>query len=58
MRSKTTSNFEPNAKLYARDMGIWYMDGHTLASYIAKLGLSEFVFALPNEVPVLLPEAI
>ena len=45
----TTSNFEPNAKRYAREMGIWYMDGHTLASYIAKLGLSDFVFALPDE---------
>ena len=48
----TTSNFEPNAKRYAREMGIWYMDGHTLASYVAKLGLSEFVFALPDELPV------
>lgn len=45
----TTSNFEPNAKRYAREMGIWYMDGHTLASYIAKLGLSDFVFGLPDE---------
>jgi len=45
----TTSNFEPNAKRYAREMGIWYMDGHTLASYVAKLGLSDFVFALPDE---------
>lgn len=46
----TTSNFEPNAKRYAREMGIWYMDGQTLASYINKLGLNEFVFALPDEV--------
>lgn len=45
----TTSNFDLNAKRYAREMGIWYMDGHTLASYIAKLGLSDFVFALPDE---------
>ena len=45
----TTSNFEPNAKRYAREMGIWYMDGHTLASYVAKLGLSDFVFSLPDE---------
>lgn len=47
----TTSNFEPNAKRFARDMGIWYMDGHTLAAYIDKLGLSEFVFGLPDEAP-------
>lgn len=45
----TTSNFEPNAKRYAREMGIWYMDGHTLASYVAKLGLSDFVHGLPDE---------
>ena len=45
----TTSNFEPNAKRYAREMGIWYMDGHTLSSYIAKLGLRDFVFMLPDE---------
>jgi|GEM_PF-1053587 len=45
----TTSNFEPNAKRYAREMGIWYMDGHTLATYVAKLGLSAFVFGLPDE---------
>ena len=45
----TTSNFEPNAKRYAREMGIWYMDGQTLASYITKLGLSDYVFSLPNE---------
>ena len=52
----TTSNFEPNAKRYARDMGIWYMDGHTLASYISKLGLSDFVFGLPDE--ELAPDAV
>jgi hypothetical protein len=46
----TTSNFEPNAKRYAREMGIWYMDGHTFASYISKLGLSQFVHALPDEI--------
>ena len=45
----TTSNFEPNAKRYAREMGIWYMDGHTLASYVSKLGLSEFAHGLPDE---------
>lgn len=45
----TTSSFEPNAKRYVREMGIWYMDGHTLASYVAKLGLSDYVLALPDE---------
>jgi hypothetical protein len=48
----TTSNFEPSAKRYAREMGIWYMDGHTLAAYIDKLELSEFVFGLPDEAPL------
>ena len=45
----TTSNFEPNAKRYAREIGIWYMDGQTLASYITKLGLGDYVLALPDE---------
>jgi hypothetical protein len=48
----TTSNFEPNAKRYAREMGIWYMDGHTLAAYIDKLDLCEFVFGLADEKPM------
>jgi len=43
----TTSNFEPNAKHYAREMGLWYMDGH--ASYVARLGLGDFVHGLPDE---------
>lgn len=46
----TTSNFEPSAKRFAREMGIWYMDGHTFADYIEKLGLSEFVYSLPDEI--------
>lgn len=45
----TTSNFEPNAKRFARDMGVWYMDGQTLAAYITHLGLAEFVQELPDE---------
>ncbi len=52
----TTSSFEPNAKRYAREMGIWYMDGHTLASYITKLGLSDFVFTQPDEAQLALPD--
>jgi hypothetical protein len=45
----TTSSFEQNAKRYAREMGIWYMDGYTLASYIKNLDLSNFVFGLPDQ---------
>jgi hypothetical protein len=45
----TTSSFEPNAKNYAREMGIWYMDGHTLSNYVVQLGLSDFVHSLPDE---------
>lgn len=45
----TTSSFEPNAKCYAREMGIWYMDGRTLATYLGELGLRQFVEALDVE---------
>ena len=44
----TTSSFDPNAKRYARDMGLWYMDGVTLAGYVNLLGLHEIVLALPD----------
>lgn len=43
----TTSDFEPNAKRYARDVGMWFMDGHTLATYIYSLNMSDTIMALP-----------
>ncbi len=36
----TTSDFEPNAKKFAREAGLWFMDGFTFANYINELGLS------------------
>lgn len=33
----TTSSFDRNAKTYARAMGLWYMDGETLANYVETL---------------------
>ena len=36
----TTSDFEPNAKKFARDSGLWIMDGFTFANYVTELGLS------------------
>lgn len=44
----TTSDFEPNARQYARDVGLWFMDGHTLATYIQLLNLSDQVHELPD----------
>jgi restriction endonuclease Mrr len=44
----TTSEFEPNAKIYARNVGLWFMDGHTLATYVHNLGMREQVLTLPN----------
>lgn len=35
----TTSSFHINAKDYAKKMGIWYIDGLTIADYVIKLGL-------------------
>lgn len=35
----TSSDFQENAKKFAKSMGIWYMDGITFAQYIKVLGL-------------------
>jgi restriction endonuclease Mrr len=45
----TTSDFEPTAREYGRRMGLWYMDGPTLAAYIQELNLTDTVLAMPNE---------
>ena len=45
----TTSDLEPNAKKYARSVGLWYMDGSTLSAYAKELGLEEYINDLPNE---------
>ena len=42
----TTSDFDANAKRYARSVGLWYMDGHTLANYVMHLGLTNDVAGL------------
>lgn len=47
----TTSDFEPNAKKYARDVGMWFMDGHTLATYIHSLNMTDAIMALPTVAP-------
>jgi hypothetical protein len=44
----TTSDLEPNAKKYARAVGLWYMDGTTLSAYAQELRLGEFVKSLPD----------
>jgi restriction endonuclease Mrr len=45
----TTSSFDPNAKTYARAIGLWYMDGRTLAKYVAGLGLKGLVMSMPDK---------
>lgn len=45
----TTSNFDPNCKSFARNAGVWLMDGHTLSAYLQRLGLADWVNSLPNE---------
>lgn len=37
----TTSDLNINAKKYARDMGIWYLDGFAIADYVIKLKLED-----------------
>jgi restriction endonuclease Mrr len=44
----TTSDFDPNARKYARALGLWHMDGRTLADYVKHLGLEEEVLAMPD----------
>lgn len=44
----TTSDLEPNAKKFARSIGLWYMDGSTLSAYAEELGLVEFIEGLPD----------
>lgn len=44
----TTSNFEPNTKIFARRAGVWLMDGYTLSTYLIRLGLTEWVMAMPD----------
>jgi hypothetical protein len=44
----TTSDFDPSAKRFARAVGLWYMDGLTLASYMSGLGFETHVMSLPD----------
>ncbi len=44
----TTSDFDPNAKRFARALGLWYMDGKTLANYISHLNMTDTVMNLPD----------
>lgn len=44
----TTADFEPNARTFGRSVGIWYMGGNTLAAYVNRLGLRDYVMALPD----------
>ena len=44
----TTSDFDPHCKAFARNTGVWLMDGRTVASYIHRLKLSDWVLSLPN----------
>jgi len=46
----TTSDLEPNAKKYARGVGLWYMDGVTLSAYAEELGLTSYIENLPEAV--------
>lgn len=48
----TTSDFDPNARRYARKLGLWHMDGLTLAQYVVALGLKDAIMSLPDHPPV------
>lgn len=44
----TTSDFDQNAKQYARKLGVWHMDGITLGNYVVELGLKAKIMSLPD----------
>ena len=44
----TTSDFDGNAKRYAKEMGIWFMSGRSLAHYVSRLELGPYVEGLPD----------
>lgn len=39
----TTSDFERNAKIFAKEMGVWFLGGRTMAKYVQMLGLEPYV---------------
>ena len=39
----TTSDFDSTAKIYARDIGMWTLNGQTICDYIIKLGVTSLV---------------
>lgn len=45
----TTSDFDPNCKVFARSIGVWLMDGRTLSAYVYRLQLHDWVLSLPDE---------
>lgn len=44
----TTSNFDPSGRSFARDAGVWLMDGHTIVAVLVDLELSDWVMSLPD----------
>ncbi len=44
----TTSDFDPGAKSFAREAGLWYMEGRTLADYVECLRLRSFVMSFKD----------
>jgi hypothetical protein len=42
----TTSDFDPNAKLFCRSLGLWYLSGRALARYVLELKLEPYIDSL------------
>lgn len=42
----TTSDLDPNARKFARSIGVWYMDGPTFAAYAEELGLRDEIMGM------------
>ena len=45
----TTSEFDPNAWKYARNSGVWLLNGPTISTYLRQRALEDWVMSLPDE---------
>jgi restriction endonuclease Mrr len=44
----TTSDFHINAKKFARQLGVWLMDGETMCAYLNKLAMRDGILGLSD----------
>lgn len=45
----TTSDFHVNAKKFAREVGVWLMDGETICAYLERLKMREHILSMSDD---------